>query len=153
AAPSAVQHTTLKKRIAWISAFAVVALTAIAIIMVVGSRPSSPEMRLEITALPVINPELLDSLAISPDGQKIVFMGTVSGETRLWLRSLSSPSPRALAGTDNADSPFWSPDSRSIGFFADRKLKRIDIDGGSPQVLADAPLGRGGTWNRDGVIL
>jgi Tol biopolymer transport system component len=93
------------------------------------------------------------SLAISPDGQNIVFVAIVEGQSRLWLRSLASGSARPLTGTDNAESPFWSPDNRSIGFFADGKLKRIDIDGGSIRPLAISSSGVGGTWNRDGVIL
>ena len=58
-----------------------------------------------------------------------------------------------MTGTDGAQSPFWSPDSRSVGFFADGKLKRIDIDGGSVQTLANAHRGTGGAWNRNGMIL
>src|SRR5579872_7578258 len=58
-----------------------------------------------------------------------------------------------LEGTEGASMPFWSPDSRFIGFFADGKLKKIEASGGAPLALADAPAGRGGTWNRDGTIL
>jgi eukaryotic-like serine/threonine-protein kinase len=65
---------------------------------------------------------------------------------------LDSLNARALAGTDGAAHPFWSPDSRSVGFFAGGKLKKIDLAGGPPQTLDDAPLPLGGTWNRDGVI-
>ena len=72
---------------------------------------------------------------------------------QLWLRSLESGVARALRGTDGGHLPFWSPDSRSLGFFANEKLFRIDLDGGQPKVLAGAPVGTGGTWNRDGVIL
>src|SRR5262249_28414537 len=68
------------------------------------------------------------------------------------LRPLDADSARRLTGTEDAVYPFWSSDSRSIGFFADGKLKRIDIDGGSPQTLASAVSGEGGTW-RDGIIL
>src|SRR6185295_10021013 len=68
-------------------------------------------------------------------------------------RSLDGNESRALPGTENASNPFWSPDGRSIGFFADGKVKRIDVDGGRPLVVADAANGRGGTWNSDGVIL
>jgi Tol biopolymer transport system component len=71
----------------------------------------------------------------------------------LWLRSLDAPAAQPLAGTDGGRLPFWSPDSRSIGFFADGRLRRMDIDGGSPTILATAPYGRGGAWNRDGTIL
>jgi Tol biopolymer transport system component len=108
------------------------------------------EMRFEIVTPPTRDPV---SLAISPDGQSVVFVAIVEGQPRLWLHSLTSGSARPLTGTDGAESPFWSPDNRSIGFFADGKLKRIDIDGGSIQTLARASAGRGGTWNRDGVIL
>ena len=58
-----------------------------------------------------------------------------------------------MSGTDDAAFPFWSPDGRFIAYFADGKLKKIDITGGAAQVLADTPLGRGGSWNEDAVIL
>ena len=107
-------------------------------------------MRVEINTPPTTDPT---SLAISPDGQKIVYVANSEGRSRMWLRSLDSVSARPLTGTDGAQSPFWSPDSRSVGFFADGKLKRIDLDGGSVQTLANAPRGSGGAWNRDGTIL
>jgi Tol biopolymer transport system component len=69
------------------------------------------------------------------------------------LRPLDQITAQPLAGTEGASLPFWSPDSRSIGFFADAKLKRIDVAGGRSQVLASAPVGMGGAWNRDGVIV
>ena len=75
------------------------------------------------------------------------------GRARLWLRSLDATTAQPLAGTEGAIYPFWSPDSSALGFFADGKLKRIDISGGLPQTLATAPGGRGGTWNPDGVIV
>jgi Tol biopolymer transport system component len=71
----------------------------------------------------------------------------------LWVRALNSAAAQPLAGTEDAEHPFWSPDSRSIGFFAGGQLKRIDIAGGQAQALADAPAGRGGAWSPDGTIL
>ncbi|MBI3264266.1 MAG: PD40 domain-containing protein, partial [Acidobacteria bacterium] len=74
----------------------------------------------------------------------------------LWVRSLESTTAQPLVGTDGAKFPFWSPDSRSIGFFADARLKRIDVAGGPAQTLAHVPLrglGGGGSWSRDGVII
>jgi serine/threonine protein kinase len=91
---------------------------------------------------------------ISPDGNQIVFRARNSrGEATLWLRALGSASSRELEGTDGAILPFWSPDGGNIGFFAGGKLRQVSTGGGAPRVLADAPDPRGGTWNRDGVIL
>jgi Tol biopolymer transport system component len=91
---------------------------------------------------------------ISPDGRRLAFGATdTSGKALIWVRPLDDPMPQALPGTDDGDLPFWSPDSQTLGFFAEGKLKRIDANGGPVQTLADAPSGRGGTWNRDGVIL
>ena len=85
---------------------------------------------------------------------KVVFVARSAGQSQLWLRSLDSPSARPLAGTERGSRPFWSPDSRSIGFFADTRLKRIDIDGGSVQTLASGiPVALGGAWNGDGTII
>ncbi len=94
------------------------------------------------------------SVAVSPDGQRLALIVMAEGHTQLWIRSLGGLAAQPLAGTDGAGYPFWSPDSRYIGFFADGKLKKIDAAGGSPQSLCDAPRwGTAATWNRDGVIL
>ena len=76
-----------------------------------------------------------------------MFTAHVDGRPKLLLRQLDSTTMQPIAGTDGAAFPFWSPDSRTIGFFAEGKLKRVEVAGGTPQVLADAPTGRGGTWN------
>jgi serine/threonine protein kinase len=133
------------------TALACVTFIAVAIVMwITRARPAPPELRLEVTARPSLDPV---SLAVSPDGATIVFSAGTEDDSRLWLRPLNSVSTQPLIGTDGARFPFWSPDSRSVGFFADGKLKRIDINSGTVQALADAPTGRGGTWNQDGVIL
>ena len=75
------------------------------------------------------------------------------GLEQLWVRPLDSLTSRPLPGTERASYPFWSPDSRTIGFFANGKLKKIDADGGPPVSVCDAPTGRGGTWNAQGDIL
>ena len=93
-------------------------------------------------------------LALSPDGRRLAFVAAARrGRPQIWIRSLDSTQAQPLSGTDDAAFPFWSPDGRFIAYFADGKLKKIDITGGVAQVLADTPLGRGGTWNQDGVIL
>ncbi|HZR22578.1 MAG TPA: protein kinase [Vicinamibacterales bacterium] len=92
-------------------------------------------------------------LALSPDGRHLAFVARDGDRQRLWIRSASSVTPRALAGAEDATFPFWSPDSRQVAFFAAGKLKKIAVAGGPPVVLCDAPSGRGGTWSRDNVIL
>jgi Tol biopolymer transport system component/predicted Ser/Thr protein kinase len=93
------------------------------------------------------------SVAVSPDGRRVVFRAAVDGKNALWVRDLDSLSLRMLAGTDNAAQPFWSPDSRWIGFFAQGKLMKIDVAGGPAITICNADNGRGGTWNENGVIV
>jgi eukaryotic-like serine/threonine-protein kinase len=92
-------------------------------------------------------------VAISPDGQNIVFVAGASSGYQIWLRAVATLASRPIPGTEGGVFPFWSPDSRFIGFFAAGKLKKIQIAGGPPIVLCDAPLARGGSWSRDDVIL
>ena len=92
--------------------------------------------------------------AISPDGRILAFLATdATGKTMLWVRSLDSPTARPLPGTEGASGPFWSADNRSLGFFADDKLKTIETSGGPSVTVAEVPGGGGGSWNRDGTIL
>lgn len=93
-------------------------------------------------------------LALSPDGRTLAFVAAARQQpSQLWVHSLQPGQAQALPGADGATFPFWSPDSRSIGFFADGKLKRIEIAGGGPQFLAEATNGRGGSWNSAGDIV
>jgi Tol biopolymer transport system component len=127
-----------------------VVVAALAAANTFRSESRAPEMRFEIATPPTGDPA---SIAISPDGRTIVFVGATEGAARLFARAVDSTSARALAGTEGATYPFWSPDSRSLAFFADGKLKRIGIDGGPAQTLANAASQRGGTWNQSGTLL
>jgi Tol biopolymer transport system component/DNA-binding winged helix-turn-helix (wHTH) protein len=97
----------------------------------------------------------IDSMFVSPDGERLAFVGVAAdGRRQLWLRSLGSLTAEPLSGTELVDSAFWSPDSRSIAFFAAGKLKTLDLQNGVAQTVCETPVGRSsGTWNRQGVIL
>lgn len=154
AAPATVEPDApqLLRPVGWI-ALAAILLLALAASSFVHFREAPPapppEMRTEIVTPPTSDPV---SFALSPDGRQIVFVASGDGTARLWLRRLDVTSAQPLGGTEGASDPFWSPDNRSVGFFAGSKLKRIDIGGGSPQTLTDA-INRGGTWGPDGTIL
>jgi serine/threonine protein kinase/Tol biopolymer transport system component len=91
---------------------------------------------------------------LSPDGRYLAFVGiNKEGVHRLWIRYLSDPKPQLIANSEAATEPFWSPDSRSVGYFASGKMYRVDITGGSPRLITDATNGRGGAWNSSGTIL
>ena len=94
-------------------------------------------------------------MALSPDGQLLAFVVQTPEEKRmLWVRPLDSGSAQLLPGTEDAFAPFWSHNSRSLGFFADGKLKKIDASGGTVETLySPVERGMGGTWNQDGIIL
>jgi Tol biopolymer transport system component len=92
--------------------------------------------------------------SISPDGRRLAFVAAAAdGTRRLWIRPLDSLAAVPLAETEGAANPFWSPDGEFVAFFAERALKKIASAGGPVQILADAVLPRGGTWNAEGVIL
>jgi Tol biopolymer transport system component len=96
----------------------------------------------------------VSGFAVSPDGLRLTYVASnADGKAVLWVRPLDSLQAQALAGTDDASYPFWSPDSRNIGFFADGKVKKIEASGGPPLTLCDAPIPRGGSWSQDGVIV
>jgi serine/threonine protein kinase len=136
-------------------AIAIAAVLAIALAATLGVlffRPKPEPPRAVRFDLPLASPSP-NQFAISPDGSTIVAITQTGNETPLWVRRLDQSEPQLLKGLGNVQFPFWSPDNRNVGFFADGKLKRIDVAGGPPQTLCDAPNGRGGSWNKDGVII
>src|SRR5216683_5900426 len=119
-------------------------------------QPLRPSKRIDVLRLSILPPEnaSFDSFAVSPDGRKLAFTASCNGKLMLWVRAMDSLEANPLAGTDNAAYPFWSPDSRSIGFFAiPSKLKIIEIAGGPARDIAEVIMGRGGAWSPEGVIL
>uniref|UniRef100_Q01UH4 Serine/threonine protein kinase n=1 Tax=Solibacter usitatus (strain Ellin6076) TaxID=234267 RepID=Q01UH4_SOLUE len=141
----------------WNAALAVIALAGLAVAMqhFRETTPQPAAMRFQIPA-----PEMASfgdtGLALSPDGRQLAFIASgADGRPMLWVRPLDSIAARALPGTEGAALlPFWSPDSRVIGFMVQGKVKSIEAAGGTPQTLCEVP-GQviGGSWSRDGVVL
>jgi Tol biopolymer transport system component len=131
-----------------------VSLAALLALRPRGTPTPAAEVRLDVIAPGILDPF---SLALSPDGRQLVFASTDQRGSRLWLRRLNQTATEELPGTDRATAPFWSPDSRAIGFFADGKLQRLDLGGGPPRILANAShtpaVVESGSWSRADVIL
>jgi Tol biopolymer transport system component/predicted Ser/Thr protein kinase len=144
--------------VAWITA-SVVALATVALGMMYRSGAPIHTKPVRFVVAPPLNVVLFSgtrmaSALVSPDGRYIVFgANRPAGATSLWLRSLDTVDARPLAGTENAAYPFWSPDSRMLGFFSGGKLKTVDVTSGQIVIVCDAPNGVGGAWNDKGLIL
>ena len=157
-APVAARRVS-RERMAW-SVAAVFAAAVIALAAILFVRPRAIPRVVRTSIVPPekttfrFTGEGAGPVAVSPDGLSIAFTATdSSGKSQLWVRPLDALAARALPATAGAIYPFWSPDSKFIGFFADAKLKKIEASGGPALTLCPAPDGRGGTWNREGVIL
>ena len=136
-------------------AWGVAALASlVAAAALLSRRPAavpSPRMVLSISPPPGVG--WTDFFCLSPDGRRLAFVGSGEGRNQIWLQALDEEAAHSLPGTESAESPFWSPDGRSLGFFAQSKLKKLELESGAIQIICDADLGRGATWNRDGIIL
>jgi Tol biopolymer transport system component len=153
AAPSAlVNPYKRRERLAWTAASLLLIAT---VILAVGSLRRPPdEGRTLRVVVPAPEKTVVRDPALSLDGEQIAFVGTdADGKRLLFLRSLDALAARPVPGTEAAEAPFWSPDARSIGFFAEGKLKKLELSSGVIQALGDAPQVRGASWNRDGVIV
>ena len=146
-------------RVAWALAAVLAATTLVAGLLWWTGRsnaPSNPQAVLQLAFEPPDGMEFDGSLAVSPDGSRIAFQAkTASGETFLMVRSVHEAAFSRIEGTSGGSYLFWSPDGRWLGYFdaPKQKLMKVNVAGGAPQVLADAPRPGGGTWNHDGVIL
>jgi serine/threonine protein kinase len=161
AGPSAVKHTPWRERVAWM--LSLVLLCALAFLV---DRQDHPQSTSEPVRFSVNPPEKavfsgppnitvpVPQFALSPDGRAMVFVANSSGtDPVIWLRSINQLTARPLPGTERTQFPFWSPDSRWVGFFAEGKLKKIPVAGGPVQVLADVADAFGGSWGADGSII
>jgi eukaryotic-like serine/threonine-protein kinase len=148
-----------RERLAW-SAAALMTLAALVFAFGYFERAPAPLHAIRAYIKPAPNSNFLlaggplSGFALSPDGLHLAYVALApEGKPLLWVRPIASLQAQPLAGTESPAFPFWSPDGRFIGFFADGKLKKIEASGGPPLTLCDAPIPRGGTWNREGVIL
>jgi Tol biopolymer transport system component/predicted Ser/Thr protein kinase len=154
AAPSTPIPQARRGFLAWFVAAALaIAFGALAFLHFRETSP--PEHRLRYT-IPAPSNVAVPIFAVSPDGRYLAITGSGRADSRLWLQALDSFEAQPLALTEGALYPFWSPDSRYIGFFAQGRLKKIPIGGGPPQTIFDGNTSgnlMGATWSRDDIIL
>ena len=146
------------QRAGWAAAATLLLVASLSLLWVaVRGRSSAATVAGQAIHLAMLPPAEIASsgpLALSPDGRSIAFIGWGGdGVSRLFVRSLEETEARQLPGTDDASLPFWSPDGTSLGFFARRRLLRIEVAGGPPRTLAEISDSRGGCWTKDGVIV
>jgi eukaryotic-like serine/threonine-protein kinase len=147
------------ERLAWIalSALLLISTVTLAILHFRNKQQATEMNTFRFNIFPPEQMTFAGGGAISPDGRNIVFrVASSSGnpQLQLWIQSLDSFTAQPIAGTEGVGFFFWSPDSRNLGFFANGKLKRVDVTAGVPQTLCEVTRGLGGgTWSRDGIIL
>jgi len=157
--PEAMEPSVASRRIerlVWAIACAVLLISAVVLYFI---RPALQARPIRFDVLPpekagfVTEVEEHD-LAISPDGRVLAFVTDSGGQRRIWLRPLNKLAAQPLSGTEGAASPFWSPDSRYLGFFADGKLKKVPASGGTPQILCSVSgVAEAGSWGPNERIL
>jgi len=142
-----------REKLAWGVAAALLLISAALAWGFVRRAPQPPRVvRFEVANPPGVTN--VDAPKISPDGKMLAFNATdAAGKTQIWIRPLNALTAQPLPGTEGTRRPFWSPDSRFLGFVADGKLKKIDVTGGPPTKICDVPTGVDGTWSPEGVIL
>ena len=141
-------------RLAWSAAgLFLFVLVASAFVVVAHFREAPPTQQSVRFQIPPPGTSAAQMFTLSADGHVLGFIASTGGPNQVWVRAMDTLEARALASTDGATYPFWSPDGIYLGFFAQGKLKKIAIAGGPALTLCDATDGRGGTWNRDGVIV
>ncbi len=153
-APQSALHPSPKRGIGWLwPAVSAVSLGAAVTLAVVHFRETAPPAQNLRYTITVPEGGTVQNFAISPDGRSLAMAAAAGGKRQLWLRAMDALQAQPMPFTEDATDPFWSPDSRNIGFFAQGKLKIVAASGGPAQSLCDAPLGFGGSWSRDGVIV
>ena len=137
-------------------------IAALAAVIAIGAgvaalrraRPSVAQRAVTAQILPPPGKDFINTiitLSISPDARFMTYV--VGGDSKLWVRDIATGESHPIEGTERGTDPFWSPDSKSMAFFADEKLKKVALNGTPPVTIAEAARGRAGSWNQDDVIL
>ena len=139
----------------WTMAAAAAVAAVLVALFLIRSLSPSRSLAMQFTVLPPESASGVSVPIVSPDGRSVAFVARDSdGKFSLWVRPFNSMTARPIVEAGERAFPFWSPDSHSLAFFDEGKLKKIDAGGGPVQIVADnAPSGRGGTWNREDVIV
>jgi hypothetical protein len=150
AVPSTEEKKKNRERLAWLTASALALMLIASVLWWRGSKGTE-----QATYFFAPLPFAARDVSVSPNGHTVAVVGRRESERNnvIWIYEPGSQDATALANTERGSSPFWSPDGQSLGLFADGKLKKLNLANGTVQVLCEAPNGRGGSWNKDGVIL
>ena len=151
--PFPARHGARRERLGWIATTGLLALALAWIALGTPAPRTEAPRTLRLSLMSPTSEGTLFDVAVSPDGRTVAMVVGFTEGSRLWVRPLDSSAARALPGTEGASDPFWSPDSRFLGFFAGGKLLKVPLADGTPRILCDAPLAAGGSWNREGTIL
>jgi eukaryotic-like serine/threonine-protein kinase len=156
---AAVAPRRTRERLAWIVAAVFGVISCAMVVLYLRAVPPAPGP-LEFTIAPPANWVFTartpaPTFVIAPDGRHLAVVASSEGVAMLWVRPIASPAWRQLPETQGAEGPFWSPDSQSLGFFANDRLKTVRVSGGAPVVICEARVGQvpGGAWSHNGVIL
>ena len=156
---AAVAPRRTRERLAWIVAAVLGVVSCAMMVLYLRAVPPAPDP----LEFPIAPPENwvfsarmpAPTFQIAPDGQHLAVVASSGGVAMLWVRPIAKPAWRQLPETQGADGPFWSPDSQSLGFFANDQLKIVRVSGGAPVIICEARVGQvpGGAWSHNGVIL
>ena len=154
----AISPPAWRRALPWtLAAISTLALLALTIGVVMRTpRPSIRPIARVVVTLPPPDRLALEQtpvVSLSPDGSRLVYVANHGGSTQLYVRAINRFEAAPIPGTGGAESPFFSPDGQSVGFFTEGKLKRVSISGGAPLTLCSAPLNRGATWGPDDTIV
>ncbi|MBI2681664.1 MAG: protein kinase [Acidobacteriales bacterium] len=142
-----------RRMAAWIVAAAIAAAALTAAAIALFRETPRPEVVRSNLLPPEKSAFQSMDVVFSPDGRTLAFVAAGESGSGIWVRQMNASAAKLLSGTEGASAPFWSPDGKSLGFFGDSKLKKVDVVSGAVMTICEAPDARGGSWSADGVII